>query len=711
MTKKEGKRSAAAASDRRSEAGLLRALADRERQLRDLTEQALGFLEELAETRRRVADRDQLAARIGELERLIASTQQRLRHASGFAPAASSAGDDAGRPSLEIVCWGAESLAGAEALAASCAGVGVHWVGSPRAARALVPGSPVQAIVHRDARTPAQCWNLGMLATRADLVLFLAPGVEVAGPSAIDSTVATADVGLLCPPVRRGERWERGCRETDGFFRLQPMAFEDAALADAQPVPFPAAESFVLRRAAFERIGAFDEGWLGPLALLDFTLRLRAANFELLGLPSAQLALRASADAVTGPDDERERMLLLAAHRPDRLGAALADAPVLWSLAPEELASFVTRLLARLPTDGSPQHERALLAQIVAGIVDRGVPARTWCDRVQSCRVELLRGLLAAAGTPVPDEVRAALSRAEEQRHEVPAAAFAALAADIDLVRRIHAATAQALHDTRSERQQIDVERHAQSARAERAEGARASVEQPRQQIEQWLKQAQQELKEVHAARQAELARLQAAEQARQQLERQLQDLQQAGERARQHAAAELAGEREAHAATRQRLAAEAQAHLQLQQRHAAEAQQQEQMLSSLRRELQQLEQKLVASEQCMHSLHAELAGLAQAAELPGPVEPQRLRERVATLRAESSELAETLRAAEAADAEELLEDIAGIRRRLRDAESVIAERERWIGLLLAEVQRRRLRPRRLLPHEEAFLRRLEGAR
>src|SRR5262245_53903083 len=88
MTKKAANDLDADGADRRPAADLRRDLARRERQLRDLTEQPLTFLEELAESRRRNDDRDLLSVRIGELERVLAETRLRLQHAGGVATGA-----------------------------------------------------------------------------------------------------------------------------------------------------------------------------------------------------------------------------------------------------------------------------------------------------------------------------------------------------------------------------------------------------------------------------------------------------------------------------------------------------------------------------------------------------------------------------------------------------------------------------------------------
>src|ERR1043165_3112626 len=128
MSETGGKRSGRRVTDR-DVPQLLRALHDRERQLHELTEQSLGFLESLAESRRLNADREELVRRLGDLERALADAKHRLRHAGIGTPAAVTAGDREPAP-LEIV--GGEKGARERAAAVhAVAGVPVAWTGLP----------------------------------------------------------------------------------------------------------------------------------------------------------------------------------------------------------------------------------------------------------------------------------------------------------------------------------------------------------------------------------------------------------------------------------------------------------------------------------------------------------------------------------------------------------------------------------------------------
>ena len=199
MTKK-GEKPTTDVAGARSAVDLARDLADRERQLRDLTEQALGFLEELAESRRLNAKREDLVTRIGELERALGDARQRLLHAGGCV--VDPPGADAEKVPLAVAFWGSEAFADAAACSAFCSEVPVLWVGLP----ASVPGKSkpgkLRPVVHRDARSEAQCWNLAMAATAAEYVLLLGPGArllhEPSPPEAMPSNAV-----VLCPRIER----------------------------------------------------------------------------------------------------------------------------------------------------------------------------------------------------------------------------------------------------------------------------------------------------------------------------------------------------------------------------------------------------------------------------------------------------------------------------------------------------------------------------
>ncbi|MBX3462912.1 MAG: hypothetical protein KF830_07060 [Planctomycetes bacterium] len=694
MAKKEPSRPAEAATDAQFVARLQRDLADRERQLRDLTEQALGFLEELAEARRLDGDRERLAARIGELERVIADARSRLQHAGGCAPSKRSG---KGRvPALEVVFWGEGSLARAVACRAACGDVPVRWVGPPTA----VPADPdlggVATLVHRDAHTPAQCWNLGLVGTEAAAVLFVGPGTRLAAVPALPELAP--NVALLAPRLEPEGAAAVGCVELDAL-RLVPRPLPEPPPEAPFPVPWVAPRAFVVRRAAYERLGAFDEGLLGAASLLDFTLRARRANFDVVGF--AGLAVEDDGAGAAADEHDRERLFVLAQHRPEQLGRALAEHDELWRLAPAELAGYVAAVLARLPA-GDVAVQRAVLERLAAGLVGHALPSASMCALVQSSRVAVLRSAV-EAGLAHGDELAAALQRAEGPLVTPAAAAFEALGRDIALCRNAALATARTLEQTRAERREIDTQRHAQSARAERAEGARAATAQQLEQVQTWLREAQAELKRVQERRvdaereiaEARLAGQRAAEEAqRLQRERQQQE----------EALARLQRERDQQEEQRARLQQQVQqTAAQLEQERARTRQAEERLAAQLQSH-RELEREFLAADRNLRSLHEHTAELARIVGLAGGSDRDGLQHRLQFLHQEAEKLARTLQQAGAADERALLANLDRLARQLADSERTLRERERWIALLLQEVTSRRLFPRALQDHERAFV-------
>ncbi len=635
-------------------AALHRALADRERQLRDLTEQSLGFLEDLAEERRRAGERERLGQRIGELERQVADARRRLLHAGGAVPVA--APDDEGaRPALEIVFWGADSHAAAAAAAA--AGLPAVWVGLPEDVPPGAPAANLPVAVNRTARTGPQCWNLGFAATRAEAVLFVGAGLTL---TAIGDGEAFArpDAALVSPRIETAAGATLGVDSTDDLLRLAPHRATDG---DANGGPFASARAFAVRRAAFDRVGAFDEGRPATAALVDWTLRARRANFTVAAAPDC-VATDAGGAATAGDGREeldaladRDRLHLIAGHFPDRLGRALADAGTLWEQAPHAAPELLGQLLGRLPANDNAV-PRELLDRVAIDLAAQGQPGALVIAQLQERRLALLRALRDSEPPHHREEVVAALDRAGKQRFGTPAEAFRALADEIGLAGRVASGFRTVLQETRTERQQLDAERHAQSARAERAVGSRESVQ----------AQLDAAARELAAAREQQQQTGRLAEQLRGQLDAQTQANAQMLARAAQLDA--LLADRDGHIANR------------------------DQQLAALKRE------------------HGQIAGLLGLTDHAPATE---VNARLGELKAEAhrlhTTLVATLQAAGASDPESLLADLRIVRERYAAAQTTLAERERWIGLLLAEVQKRRLRPRALLPHEQALLDRLRA--
>ncbi|HEX6811369.1 MAG TPA: hypothetical protein VF384_07090 [Planctomycetota bacterium] len=686
MTKKGSKPPTDAVAGARPAVDLVRDLADRERQLRDLTQQALGFLEELAESRRRNEDRDQLAQRIGDLERALADARDRLRHAGGCV-AAETPPAAAQRVPLAVVFWGSDAFAEAAESSVLCGDVPVAWVGLPGAVLPDVDAGRLQTIVHRDAHTEAQCWNLAMATTSAECVLLLGPGARLLDPPSFPDAVPP-NAAVLCPRIERDESVEVGCEESDDLLRLRarPATGDSDALA---PVPWAAAQAFVVRRAVFERIGLFDESLAGPATLLDYTLRARRQNFEVFGVPGLAVAADEQEASIESPTDERMRLLLLAAHRPAMLGKALAETPLLWTLG-NEVRGFLSQLLALLPLGEGLADQRAVLDQICVDLVATAMPSIEVARNVTAARTALLRAFAAADLPAGGEEISAALRACEAKREaETPVTALASLAGDIALCARLAAAAASTAQQLRAELQDLDADRHAHMARAEQSEGARSAAQAQLDQVQRWLVDAQQDVRQSHEARQQVTAKLaDQLDETRSELARSQQQLAQVR--------SELAGSQ------------------QWLERERAELSASQQQLEQTRTELARLQSQLQATsrahdekERETRDLRNQFTRMARIAGLTDAADPGTLRERLTQLHEDSQRFSSTLQSAGATDAAALLARLDSLGQRLDAALGTIGERERWIAALLDEVGKRRLFPRALFDHERALLERV----
>jgi hypothetical protein len=674
-------------------ARLLRDLAARERQLRDLTEQSLGFLEELAESRRLNAEREQLTARLAELERTLGDARQRLRHAGGTAPNAPAKGGKK-RPAIEIVFWGAAGREAAVAAAASTK-LPVTWVGLPDAVPASAAAKDVTIVTNREARTPAQCWNLGMAATTADLVLMVGPDMRLDAVPELPADVP-ANTVFLCPRIDRDGVAEVGLEQADPLLRLRarPIATGESATV---LVPWPCADAFCVRRAAFERIGTFDEALLGPAALLEYTFRARRANFDVLGVPAVAVT-GAVREGAAGEDDAtaRERLVLLAMHRPELLAPALAESPVLWQMGAGEAPGFVAQLLGRLPTADGLGDQRAMLERIVLGLVQHSLPTSRAVAMIQSARAALLRGFVDAGTVAGREEFLAALRRAEAPGATDPATELDALLHDIGHCRGAAAGTARVLEQTRTEMRALDAQRHSQSDRAERAEGARQQTQTQLDQVQVWLREAQQESR---TAQEGRLQESRAAAEQRAQLQLKVAEQQRDAARA-----AELdakVGELQRGNEQLGRQLEEARAELVLSRAKYEAAMQQH----------RELEREFLGTDTDLRALREQVGQMARLLGVVGGASPENLQERLHVVHEQAQQLALALHATGASDAEALLQRLDDLGQRLAGTEHVLRERERWIALLLHEVGQRRLFPRPLLPHEQEFVDRAAASR
>lgn len=620
-------------------AELQTALAERERQLRDLTEQSLDLLDRLAEAQRHEAELRAVAGRADELARQLDDARRHIRTAGG---AVLRGGTSEPARAVEIVLWGGDAASVRARLAtltgadADLDGTSVTWVG-PAATMPAWAGDDdrVQWLTGAEVRTPAQCWNVAMAATRADLVLFLGPSARPAGALDLPDLANDASVALAQPICVRGDTTYLGRSDHRNLTDLTPIVVDPAPTGPTD-VPFADPAAFVVRRRAFETVGMFDEGLLSDFALAEYALRARSRGFRTLGLPTARLALApvATTDQLTrGHDVARDRLLLLASYRPAALGSALAAEETLWQLEPGAVVPFVDNLLARLP-DGAPT--KATLAAILGAMVASAAPATKVIATVHDLLAAQVRVWTTPPLPEAADELTALVARVDAAPPGSIEEALAALNAVLAFERRWVPQLAGNLMD--ATRQHAEVAAHRQEI-ASQLEGARAEA---RLHLEglQVVAQAIDMVGHVEPAR----------------IRERLVDLRRDAE----HLTSLLA---------------------------AAGAP----SPTALIQELYEIRTHLAAGREAAAALDRELVA-----------HRRELAERDRELAERERELVERDR--------ELVERDSEIAAQRETLTGRLAERSRWIAALLTEVSKRRLRPRKLLDHERAFLAEQERA-
>ncbi len=447
-------------------ASLLRVVAEKERQLQDLTDQSIGFLEKLGESQRQIGEQTKLLTRLDDLQRALTDARQRLRGASSYAPFAA---DDPAAPvtPLEIVCFGPDTAN--SALAYAAAGIKLTWIGPPQAFTAHQKRkTSLRILTHRDARTPAQCWNLAMASTQGEAVLFIGAGIQLDRALQSPDAATNSNAALLCPTIQCDEERTLGCAETDSLLHLRALPAPPPN-GESTDIPFPSAQAFLLRRPAFERIGMFDEGLISVAALLDFACRARNHNFAVIGAPDLVLTRLSGCNAVAEASDN-ERLQMLARYRPEMIGRALADAPTLWQQEPTAIAGLLRELIAAIPNRQDAATLRQVMEQVACGMVEHAQPSRRIVRLIQTIRIELLRAL---SGTDVAFERELASASLFTAEREVPtsvAASFALLAQDLALDLRMRTFLLGNLQETQRQLQQEATNHKAHAQRAERSE-------------------------------------------------------------------------------------------------------------------------------------------------------------------------------------------------------------------------------------------------
>ncbi len=358
---------------------------DREERLGELTDQSLDILDRLAEARGHVqeletalVDRD--AANV-QLRGLLEDTRRRVRSTRSADGATGAYRSAPGAARVEVVLWPTSADLVHAWIDRAAAHVPIEDLA------VLCPGAsrPAEGRAYEsDQRWPAHLWNLGMAVTEAPYVLFLAEGVAPREDlSDVDLGGLNDESVVLGQPVLQPKTGERtaGLSETHHLhLERRPLDGSDAT----SRLEFASPEAFVLRREAYERLGPFDEDLRGVDALVEYALRARALDFRIVECRGLAVTLAADVDLL-GPKArlERDRLIVLAQHRPDSLGEAIARSEPFFSLASGELAELLRALFRRLSGRQPGAEAIELLVRSGVDLARQAVDGRMLDERLE----------------------------------------------------------------------------------------------------------------------------------------------------------------------------------------------------------------------------------------------------------------------------------------------------------------------------------------
>ncbi|MEQ1634819.1 MAG: hypothetical protein ABL997_20735, partial [Planctomycetota bacterium] len=346
-------------------------LAERDRQLANLTEQSLRVLDELANARQNPPDRPEVLLRLANLQELLTDARARVRTGSRAILVAGSQQEPAATD-FEVVLWDLPPHPQGELQ--RC----VRMLSQQRATLLMGPDHRVEDFKVESAtwsvhgtpcRRPAHFWNEAMAATSTDVLVFVAQGVELSDEAlALLAAAARADgVAASCPLLRSGDENFLGRHERE-LMDVRPRPCNAAVISG--DVPFASPEAFAVSRASFELTGPFDQDLAWDLALADWTARAAGRALRCVGVAEAVAKCASLRAPAAGGVEESDRLVFLARHRPQQVMAAALGFDVLWQMEPDALAGTIRAALLRLPRAGEMPSAVDLLvqqAQTVAG--------------------------------------------------------------------------------------------------------------------------------------------------------------------------------------------------------------------------------------------------------------------------------------------------------------------------------------------------------
>jgi hypothetical protein len=382
-----------------------------DQRLQQLTEQSLHLLDELAAARAALRAAEVGAgegrARCQQLEDQLAELQRHVRRSRTsrlvVAPA------DAAPATMDTFLWVSLAtpaverdrwLMGAGEWLAAAAATLVCPAGQQPPA-AVLSRLPHLRILESDGGQPAQVWNLIVATATAPAVLVLGPGARPRTLAALQPLAAIADpaVAMVQPVLTFGGKHAAlGLTQSDDL-RVQRQPLPSAR--DTMELDALAPEAFVLRRAACAALGPFDEDLVGAGALHEYSVRARAAGYRLVGVPDVAVDVPARQRLLDATVHERDRLVILARHRPQELYSALATFRTFWTMPETELRAWLRALLLRLPSGQTSPAAIDLLAGEATALVRHAVPAS-----LVTAHLERLQEVLSdASGHAERDEV------------------------------------------------------------------------------------------------------------------------------------------------------------------------------------------------------------------------------------------------------------------------------------------------------------------
>ncbi|MEZ5967417.1 MAG: hypothetical protein R3F56_26505 [Planctomycetota bacterium] len=396
---------------------------DGDLRLRELTEQTLRLLDQLAAARRQAqaaeAERRQWHLAHSRLEARLADLRARVR-ASSTAHLVLGALPEPAPDGCETFVCVDDSL---DVQARD------RWLSALRRCLERMPATLIVPagqrpsegvlailsgirVLESEGKRPAALWNLALATARAPMVLIIGPGaVPVSVRTSEIALFDVPDVAVVQPALRIGREGPHilGC-QGDARLRLEPRRLSAESGDELEDLEFAHPALFAVRQQAVVDVGPFDQDLASDLALAEFCLRSRAGGLRVVGVPPLRGdLLRAHARRRPKPL-ERDHLVILARHRPSEVPAALAQSRDLWLAHDGERAEVIGALLRRLP--GAAESPAALEAAEhgILAVARATVPWEVWRQHLDMVAEAMEIGI--DVGTE--GEQRGAASRAVE---------------------------------------------------------------------------------------------------------------------------------------------------------------------------------------------------------------------------------------------------------------------------------------------------------